>query len=193
MCIHCSLRKQKCRLKSTTTNGWRHFGQSEQRKSSVLFPIQSEKSPDSGFFACDLWKKCIMPSSRKQITEIKGKGMIAGYFHGNGPSRVFLFWSKAGKFKIYNQNNEKMWILLFFIAKLPEKVKKIAEFLLRFQRWMKKTNIPRARSVLSWTSGNFWWRSWNRHRRKPAGQRRFYQPTEKCKLLNTNKTPLHWS
>ena len=38
----CSLRKQKCRLKSTT-NGWRHFGQSEQRKSSVLFPIQSEK------------------------------------------------------------------------------------------------------------------------------------------------------
>ena len=35
-------------------NGWRHLGQSEQRKSSVLFPIQSEKSPDSGFFACDL-------------------------------------------------------------------------------------------------------------------------------------------
>ena len=46
--------KEKCRLKSTTTNGCRHFGQSKQRKSSVLFPIQSEKSPDSGFFACDL-------------------------------------------------------------------------------------------------------------------------------------------
>ena len=76
--VHCSLRKQKCRLKSTTTNGWRRFGQSEQRKSSVLYPIQSEKSPDSGFFACDLWKKCIMPSSRTQITEIKGEGMIAG-------------------------------------------------------------------------------------------------------------------
>ena len=30
-------------------NGWRHLGQSEQRKSSVLFPIQSQKSPDSGF------------------------------------------------------------------------------------------------------------------------------------------------
>ena len=73
------IHKQKCRLKSTTTNGWRHFGQSEQRKSSVLFPIQSEKSPDSGFFACDLWKKCIMPSSRKQITEIKGEGMITGW------------------------------------------------------------------------------------------------------------------
>ena len=51
----CLLCKQKCRLKSTTTNGiWRHFGQSEQCKSSVLFSIQSEKSPDSGFFACDL-------------------------------------------------------------------------------------------------------------------------------------------
>ena len=49
-----------------------------------------------------------------------------------------------------------MWILLFFIAKLQEKVKKIAEFLLRFQRWMKKTNILRARSVLSSTSGNFY-------------------------------------
>ena len=28
-------------------------------------------------------------------------------FHGNGPIRVFLFWSKAGKFKICNQNSEK--------------------------------------------------------------------------------------
>ena len=76
----CSLRKQKCRLKSTT-NGWRHFGQSEQRKSSVLFPIQSEKWPDSGFFVCDLWKNCIMHSSRKQITEMgEGEGMVAlGY------------------------------------------------------------------------------------------------------------------
>ena len=53
VCILCSLRKQKCRLKSTTINGWLRFGQSEQRKSSELFPIQSKKSPDSGFFACD--------------------------------------------------------------------------------------------------------------------------------------------
>ena len=74
MCIHCSLRKQKCRLKSTTTNGWRHFGQLEQRKSSVLFPIQSEKSPDSGFFTCDPTKKCIMPSSRERHKGIIGKG-----------------------------------------------------------------------------------------------------------------------
>ena len=74
MCIHCSLRKQKCRLKSTTTNGWRHFGQSEQRKSFVLFPIQSEKSPDSGFFTCDPTNKCIMPSSRERLKGIIGRG-----------------------------------------------------------------------------------------------------------------------
>ena len=60
-------------------NGWRHFGQSEQRKSSALFPIQSERSPDSGFFACDLRKYCIMPSSQKQITELREKGMITGF------------------------------------------------------------------------------------------------------------------
>ena len=28
-------------------------------------------------------------------------------FHGNGPIRVFLFWSKAGKFNICNQGSEK--------------------------------------------------------------------------------------
>ena len=78
VCIHCSFRKQKCRLKSTTTNGCRHFGQSEQRKSSVLFPIQSEKSPDSGFFTCDPTKKCIMPSSRERHKGIIGRGMISG-------------------------------------------------------------------------------------------------------------------
>ena len=27
--------------------------------------------------------------------------------HGNGPTCVFLFWSKAGKFKICNQNSRK--------------------------------------------------------------------------------------
>ena len=74
MCIHCSLRKQKCRLKSTTTDGWQRFGQLEQRKSSVLFPIQSEKSQDSGFFTCDPTKKCIMPSSRERDKGIIGRG-----------------------------------------------------------------------------------------------------------------------
>ena len=60
MCISLLIaQRKKCRLKSTTTNGWRHFGQSEHGKSSVLFLIQSERSPDSGFFACDLWKDYI--------------------------------------------------------------------------------------------------------------------------------------
>ena len=72
--IHCLLRKQKCRLKSTTTNGWRHFGQSEQRKLSALFPIQSEKSPDAGIFTCDPTKKCIMPPSRERDKGIIGRG-----------------------------------------------------------------------------------------------------------------------
>ena len=74
MCIHCSFREQKCRLKLTTTNRWRHFGQSEQRKSSVLFPVASEKSPDSSFFICDATKKCIMPSSRERHKGIIGRG-----------------------------------------------------------------------------------------------------------------------
>jgi len=43
------------------------------------------------------------------------------------------------------KQRKKMSILSFFKAKLPEKAKKI-EFLLRFQRWMKKKNILRARS-----------------------------------------------
>ena len=43
----------KCRLKSTTTNGWRRFGQSQQRKSSVLFPIQSGKK--SRFWLFCMW------------------------------------------------------------------------------------------------------------------------------------------
>ena len=69
-----ALRKKKCRLKSTTTNGWRHFGQSKRRKSFVLFPIQSEKSPDSGFFTCDPTNKCIMPSSRERHKGLIGRG-----------------------------------------------------------------------------------------------------------------------
>ena len=69
----------------------------------------------------------------------------------NGPSRVFLF--------LQPKRRGKMWILSFFIAKLPEKAKRI-EILVRFQRWMKKKNILRERSVLSWTSGNFWCRKW---------------------------------
>ena len=55
-------------------------------------------------------------------------------FHGNGPIRVFLFWSKAGKFKICNQNSEKkVWIMSFFTLKLSEEAKKI-EIFPKFQR-----------------------------------------------------------
>ena len=99
----------------------------------------------------------------------------------NVPSRVFLFWSiypTISKFATKTAN--KMWILSFFIAKLPEKAKRI-EIFVRFQRWMKKKNILRERSMISWTSGNFWCRKWKRHRRNIGGQRQFYQPTEKCK------------
>ena len=67
-------RKQQCRLKSTTTNGCQNFGQQEQLKSSIMFPMQSEKSPDSGFFTCDPTKKCIMPSSRERHKGIIGRG-----------------------------------------------------------------------------------------------------------------------
>ena len=45
-------------------------------------------------------------------------------FHGNGPIRVFLFWSKAGKFNICNQDSEKkVWKLSFFTLKLPAEAK----------------------------------------------------------------------
>ena len=84
-----------CRLKSTTANAWRHFGQLEQRKSSVLFPIQSEKSPDSGFFTCDPTKKCIMPSSRERLRAclhgVGGPGLVGLV------SFVFTLWGTQNK------------------------------------------------------------------------------------------------
>ena len=49
------------------------FGRIGDQKGAISDPA------DYGFFACDLWKDCIMPSSQKQITEIKVEGMIAGY------------------------------------------------------------------------------------------------------------------
>ena len=45
-----------------------------------------------------------------------------------------------------------------------KKAKKIETFP-RFQWWMKKTNILR-RVLLSWGSGNFWNRNWNRYHQK---------------------------
>ena len=92
-------------------------------------------------------------------------------FHGNGPTRVFLFWSEDGKFKICNQNSEKKIvnqyskILSFSTVKLLEEAKKI-ELFPKFQRWMKKTNFSK-QGLLSWRSGNFWCRNWNRHHSVP--------------------------
>ena len=40
----------------------------------VSVPIQSEKSPDSGFFTCDPTNKCIMPSSRERQKGLIGRG-----------------------------------------------------------------------------------------------------------------------
>ena len=111
----------------------------------------------------------------------------------------FCFGAKPANSKFATKTAKKMWILSFFIAKLPEKAKKI-EIFLRFQRWMERTNFLRASSVLSCTSGNFWFRNWNGHHRKPGGlHRRFYQPTEKCKHKQElegywyeHSSPLHW-
>ena len=50
------------------------------------------------------------------VKPVLGKSMRSDWFflgrdfavrHGNGPSRLFLFWSKAGKFKICDQNSVK--------------------------------------------------------------------------------------
>ena len=75
VCIHSSFRKQKCRLKSTTTNRWRHFWPiGTAQIIHIVFLIQSEKSPDSGFFTCDPTKKCIMLSSRERHKGTIGRG-----------------------------------------------------------------------------------------------------------------------
>ena len=52
MCVHCSLCKQRCRPKSTTTNGWWHFGQSEQHKSDFFsYPVRKR----SRFWLFCMW------------------------------------------------------------------------------------------------------------------------------------------
>ena len=61
----------------------------------------------------------------------------------------FPFGAKPANSKFATTTaKKKMWTLSFFIAKLPEKAEKI-EILLRFQRWLKKTNIRQASSVVS--------------------------------------------
>ena len=85
----------------------------------------------------------------------------------------FCLGAKPANSKFATKTAKKMWIWSFFKAKLPDS--KMDE---------KDEHSPSEVSVIL---NIFWCRSWNRHRRKPGDQRRFYQPTEKCKLLNTNK------
>ena len=57
---------------------------------------------------------------------------------------------------------------------------------------MKKTNILRASSVLSWTSGNSWFRNWNGHYQKPGGHRRILSTNRKVQT-QTRKRLLIWT
>ena len=50
------------------------------------------------------------------------------HFHGNGPSRVLLLWSKAGKFKIGYQNSEKKMNIVILNSKTTRKSLKDWDF-----------------------------------------------------------------
>ena len=62
-------------------------------------------------------------------------------FHGNGPSGVFLFWSKAGKFKICNQNSEKKCEYCYFSYRnCKKKLKRLPNFYWDFKDgWRRQT------------------------------------------------------
>ena len=85
----------------------------------------------------------------------------------DGPTRVFLFWSEAGKFTICNQNSGKknLWILSFFTEKLPEEAKKIEIF--PISKMVEEDENSSASFIIYWRSGKFWCRNWNRHYRVP--------------------------
>ena len=54
---------------------------------------------------------------------VLGKSLCSDWFF-LGPIRVFLFWSKARKFKICNQDSKKkVWKLSFFTLELPAEAK----------------------------------------------------------------------
>ena len=62
-----------------------------------------------------------------------------------------LFWSEAGKFKICNQNSEKKNCEYCYSSHWNYKKK------------LKDGWTFSKRVLLSWRSGNFWCRNWNRH------------------------------
>ena len=116
--------------------------QSCNHRSQLTFVVL----PDNIF-----WNSCISVIRTKDLILLYGKPSLrqipvlwlalsrSGFcstdrFHGNGPIRVFLFWSETGKFKICNQNSEKkVWIMSFFTLKLSEEAKKV-EIFPKFQR-----------------------------------------------------------
>ena len=70
VCIHCSLRKQKCRLKSTTTNGWRRFWPSGTAQIIVFYPIRKE----STFWLFCMWSGKEMYHALLPKTDYREKG-----------------------------------------------------------------------------------------------------------------------
>ena len=58
-------------------------------------------------------------------------------FHGNGPIRVFLSWSEAGKFKICHQNSKKKSVKKK--PKISEEAKNIEIFPNFKDRWRRRT------------------------------------------------------
>ena len=63
-------------------------------------------------------------------------------FYRNGPICVFVFWSKAGKFNICNQDSKKkVWKLSFFTLKLSaqQKLKRLTFFWNFKDGWRRRT------------------------------------------------------
>ena len=60
-------------------------------------------------------------------------------FHGNGPIRVFLFRSKAGKFKICNQNSEKCECCHSSLWNYQKKLKRLKFFRNFKDGWRRRT------------------------------------------------------
>ena len=99
-----------------------------------------------------LKRNCISPCSHAicsiyyMANPVLGKSLCSDWFFLSqdfAVRTISMFWSEAGKFKIcYQISEKKLWILSFFIVKLPEEAKKIENFL-KFQVWM-KTNILQA-------------------------------------------------
>ena len=90
LCIHCSLCQQKCRLKSTTTNGWRHF---------VSYPIRKK----SRFWLFCMWsvKQTYHALLPKTDYRDKGRGhdrrllQIQTNWHYSCPLKGSIIWSKT--------------------------------------------------------------------------------------------------